>query len=65
MDERSVTLLQKYFVISVYVILLASGIGLLIAYVMGIKSIETSLLILCLFGIFIVLGLGTVVVKRL
>lgn len=64
-DERSVSLIQKYFLIALYVILMASGAALLIAYSLGIQYIETGLLIICLFGLYTILGLGTLVVKRL
>lgn len=64
-DERSVSLIQKYFLIALYVILMASGAALIVAYAMGIQYIETGLLIICLTGLYIVLGLGTLVVKRL
>ena len=64
-DERSVKLIQKYFVTALYLILFGGAIALLIAYAMGVQYIETGLLMICLLGIFIVLGLGTLVVKRL
>ncbi|MEK4229635.1 hypothetical protein [Solibacillus sp. FSL H8-0538] len=64
-DERSALLIQKYFMIALYVILFGSGAALLVAYAMGIQYIETGLLIMCLFGIFMVLGVGALVAKRL
>jgi hypothetical protein len=64
-DERSVLLIQKYLMISLYVILLGSGAALIILYAMGIKYIETGLLMICLFGLYIILGLGTQLAKRL
>lgn len=64
-DERSVKLIQKYFVAALYFILFGCAIALLIAYAMGVQYIETGLLMICLMGIFIVVGLGTIVVKRL
>ena len=64
-DERSASLMRKYFLIALYVILMASGAALIVAYAMGIQYIETGLLIVCLMGLYIVLGLGTLVVKRL
>lgn len=64
-DERSVLIIQKYLMISLYVILLGSGAALIIVYAMGIKYIETGLLMICLFGLYIILGLGTLVAKRL
>lgn len=64
-DERSVSLIKKYLMISLYVILFGSGAALIIVYAMGIKYIETGLLMIYLFSLYIILGLGTLVVKRL
>ena len=64
-DERSVKLIQKYFVTALYLILFGCAIALLVAYAMGVQYVEIGLLMICLLGIFIVLGLGTLVVKRL
>ncbi|MED3575954.1 hypothetical protein [Cytobacillus praedii] len=64
-DERSVSLIKKYLMISLYVILFGSGAALIIVYAMGIKYIETGILMIYLFSLYIILGLGTLVVKRL
>ena len=64
-DERSVLLIKKYLMISLYVILFGSGAALIIVYAMGIKYIETGILMIYLFSLYIILGLGTLVVKRL
>ena len=47
-DERSVKLIQKYFVTALYLILFGGAIALLIAYAMGVQYIETGLLMICL-----------------
>lgn len=64
-DERSMIVMQKYFLIAFYVILVGSGAALLFAYAMGIKTIETGLLIGCLGGLYMILGFGALIVKRL
>ena len=64
-DERSMIVIQKYFLIAFYVILVGSGAALVIVYAMGIKTIETGLLIVCLFGLYMILGLGSLIAKRL
>ncbi|WP_440211722.1 hypothetical protein [Cytobacillus praedii] len=64
-DERSVLLIKKYLMISLYVILFGSGAAVIIVYAMGIKYIETGILMIYLFSLYIILGLGTLVVKRL
>lgn len=64
-DERSIMLLKRYFMITLYVILLGSGAALIVVYSMGIHLIETGLLIVCLGVIYIVVILGAFVIKRL
>ena len=63
-DERSMRVMQKYFLIAFYVILVGSGAALVIVYAMGIKTIETGLLIVCLMVLYILLGLGSLIAKR-
>ena len=64
-DERSMKVMQKYFLIAFYVILVGSGAALVIVYAMGIKTIETGLLIVCLGGLYMILGFGALIAKRL
>jgi len=64
-DERTVHILQKYFLFALYIVLFGSGAILLIVYAIGIKYIETSLLILCLLGLYMIIGLGALVAKRI
>ena len=64
-DERSMKVMQKYFLIAFYVILVGSGAALVIVYAMGIKTIETGLLIVCLLGLYMILGFGALIAKRL
>ena len=64
-DERTIFNLQKYFMGSLYILLVGSGAALLIAFMAGVRFIETEFLILCLAVVYIVLGLGSVLAKRL
>ena len=64
-DERTIKNLQKYFMHVLYYILFGSGAALVIAYAMGIETIETGLLLVCLLGVFIISAAGAVVVKRI
>lgn len=64
-DERTVRIMQKFLLFSLYGVLIGSGAMLIIAYAMGIKTIETGILILCLLGIYMIISLGALVVKRL
>ena len=63
-DERSMKVMQKYFLIAFYVILVGSGAALVIVYAMGIKYIETGLLIFCLYVLYMILGFGALLAKR-
>jgi len=64
-DERNVLVIQKYLMITLYVILFGSGVALIIVYAMGIQYIETGLLMICLFSVYIILGFVTLIAKRL
>ncbi len=64
-DERSIILLKRYFMIALYVILVGSGAALIVVYSMGIHLIETGMLIVCLGGVYIVVIIGAFVTKRL
>lgn len=64
-DERTIKNLQKYFMVVLYFTLTGSGLALIIAFAMGIKTIETGLLIFILTVLFSLVGLGSLVVERL
>ena len=64
-DERTLILMQRYLMMVLYVVLFGSAAALLTLYAMGVHSIETISLILYLLGLFIVIGLGAIVTKRL
>ena len=64
-DERTIKNLQKYFMFVLYLTLTGSGLALIIAFAMGIKTIETGLLIFILTVLFSLVGYGSMVVKRL
>ncbi|MGJ7913765.1 hypothetical protein [Neobacillus sp. LXY-1] len=64
-DERSVILMKRYLLIVLYVVLFGSGAALLILYSMGVYLIETGMLIVCLMVLYIIIGFGAFVTKRL
>ncbi|MEK3797284.1 hypothetical protein MHI18_03325 [Peribacillus sp. FSL H8-0477] len=64
-DERKVMLMQRYFMIVLYVILCGSGVALLTLYSMGVHFIETGMLIICMMGIYMMIGFGAIITKRL
>ncbi|MDQ0271627.1 hypothetical protein [Cytobacillus purgationiresistens] len=64
-DERSLQLMQKYFMWVLYFVLIISSAILIGLYVMGIEYVETGMLILYMLCLFMVLGLGALVTKRL
>lgn len=64
-DERSVKLMTRYFMFVLYVVLFGSGAGLIILYSLGVQFIETGMLIICLMGLYILIGFGVIVTKRL
>ncbi|WP_449620057.1 hypothetical protein [Robertmurraya sp. Marseille-Q9965] len=64
-DERSVILMKRYLLIVLYVVLFGSGAALIILYSMGVHLIETGMLIVCLMVLYIMIGLGAFVTKRL
>jgi hypothetical protein len=64
-DERSVILMKRYFMIVLYVVLIGSGAVLLILYSMGVYSIETGMLIVCMMILYMLIGIGSLITKRL
>ncbi|MGE8206807.1 hypothetical protein ACQKP0_20045 [Heyndrickxia sp. NPDC080065] len=64
-DERTVKIMQRYLMIVLYVVLFGSGTALIILYSMGVQFIETGMLIICLLALYMIIGLGAFVAKRL
>jgi len=64
-DERSILLMKHYLVSVLYVVLFGSGVVLLILYTMGVRFIETGMLIVYMMGLYMLIGLGAVITKRL
>ena len=64
-DERSVMLMQKYLMFVLYVVFFGSAAALLTLYFMGVYYIETGLLIVYMMGLLMLIGIGTLVTKRL
>jgi len=64
-DERSILLMKRYLVSVLYVVLFGSGAVLLFLYSMGVRFIETGMLIVCMMGLYMLIGLGAVITKRI
>ncbi|MGF2616255.1 hypothetical protein FZC84_00555 [Rossellomorea vietnamensis] len=64
-DERSLILMQRYLMVVLYALLIGSGAVLILLYSMGVQMIETGMLIVCLMGVYIVIGVGAFITKRL
>lgn len=64
-DERSILLMKHYLVSVLYVVLFGSGAVLLILYTIGVRFIETGMLIVYMMGLYMLIGLGAVITKRL
>lgn len=63
-DERNIVLIQKYLIVAFQMVLILSGIFLICIYAVGIKSIETNILLIYLFCIYLLLGIGTLITKK-
>ncbi|MFZ0446800.1 MAG: hypothetical protein WAM95_19630 [Bacillus sp. (in: firmicutes)] len=57
--------MKSYLMGVLYVVLFVSGAVLLIVYSMGVHFIETGLLIVCLMGLYMLIGLGAIITKQL
>lgn len=64
-DERSLLLMKNYLLIVLYFVLIGSSALLLLLYLMGIHTIETGILIVYMMILYMLIGMGTIVVKRL
>lgn len=64
-DERSLFLMKRYLLIILYFVLVGSGAILIVLYAMGVQTVETGMLIVYMMILYILIGIGAVVVKRL
>jgi LPXTG-motif cell wall-anchored protein len=63
-DERSLSIIKNYFLIVLYILLIGSGIALFTLFVVGVTTIETGALIVCLSAVYILVIIGAFVVKH-
>lgn len=63
-DERSMVLMKRYLLIVLYFVLIGSGALLLILYAMGVHTIETGMLIVYMMILYLLTGIGALVVKQ-
>ncbi|MTI96338.1 MAG: hypothetical protein FH749_12825 [Firmicutes bacterium] len=64
-DERSQYLLLRFCSFALYFVLFISAAMLLGLYIMGIESVSTIALIFYMIILFIVLGVGGFIIRRL
>ncbi|MET1249273.1 hypothetical protein ABWW58_10830 [Sporolactobacillus sp. STCC-11] len=64
-DERTLLMLKRYFLGVLYFVLFGSGAALLVLYAMGIQTIETGMLIVCMMILYLVIGIGTLIAAKL
>ncbi|MFA9560430.1 hypothetical protein ACERII_24315 [Evansella sp. AB-rgal1] len=63
-DERSLLLMKRYLLIVLYFVLIGSGAFLIVLYALGVQTIETGMLIVYMMILYMIVGIGGVVVKR-
>ncbi|WP_433747403.1 hypothetical protein [Falsibacillus pallidus] len=63
-DERTWMNIKNFYAISLYVVLIGSMLLVCILFASGVRTIEVGALSIYLLMIFMLLGVGTVVVKR-
>ena len=64
-DERSIFLMRRYFMFILYFVLFGSGAILIVLYAMGVREVEIEMLVLYVMAIFMVIGFGALVAKRM
>ena len=63
-DERSVLLMKRYFLVVLYVVLFGSGALLIVLYGLGVHTIETGMIAVYMAVLYLLIGIGAFVVKR-
>ncbi|MDL4842417.1 hypothetical protein [Aquibacillus rhizosphaerae] len=64
-DERSIVLLKRYLIGVLYIVLIGVGAACIFLYAIGVETVELGMIIVCLAGLYLLIGLGAMVVKRL
>lgn len=65
LDERTLLLFKRYFLLVLYIVLFGSSALLLILFALGVKTIEIEVLIVYMMFLFILIGLGALITKQL
>ncbi|MBK3494169.1 hypothetical protein JFL43_04710 [Viridibacillus sp. YIM B01967] len=63
-DERTLQNLKKFYAAALYLVLFGSGGILIILFLMDVQTIEVGMLFIYMMVLFIVLGVGTMLAKR-
>jgi len=64
-DERSLLLMRRYFMVVLYFVLFGSGALLIVLYAIGVREVEIEMLVLYAMAIFMAIGFGALVAKRM
>ncbi|MBD7945355.1 MULTISPECIES: hypothetical protein [Psychrobacillus] len=65
MDERTAVMMKNYFSTVLYFVLFGSGVILLILFAIGVETIETGMLIVYMMILFMLIGIGAFITKRI
>ena len=65
MDERTTVMMKNYFSTVLYFVLFGTGAILLILFALGVETIEIGILIIYMMIIFMLIGIGTFIIKKI
>ena len=65
MDERTNVMMKNYFSTVLYVVLFGTGAILLILFASGVETIEIGILIIYMMILFMLIGIGTFIIKKI
>ncbi|MER2009925.1 MAG: hypothetical protein ABS939_21020 [Psychrobacillus sp.] len=65
MDERTTVMMKNYFSSVLYFVLFGTGAILLILFALGVETIEIGILIIYMMILFMLIGIGTFIIKKI
>lgn len=65
MDERTGEMMKKYFSTVLYFVLFGSGAILLVLFAIGVETIETGMLLVYMMILFLLIGIGAFITKKI
>ncbi|MFE6169890.1 hypothetical protein ACQKND_04995 [Viridibacillus arvi] len=63
-DERTLQNMKNFYVAALYFVLIGSSLFLILLFIMDVKTIEIGMLFVYLMVLFLLLGAGTFISKR-